>query len=193
MKKLMRLSYVVVAVAAAVIAGCKSSKPTTGVTSTEKELNIYCSGPEYFTTKDFFRANAVGASSQIEIAKEKSLTIARGQLAASIETTVKSVTDNYLNSRSLNNKEEAESRFEQLNRQVVDQTLRGIKTLCEKQTQDTATGQFKYYVAIELSAADLVSKYNESLSKDDKLKIDYDYEKFKDTFNQEMEKRAKGN
>jgi molecular chaperone DnaK (HSP70) len=35
--------------------------------------------------------------------------------------------------------------------------------------------------------------YNERLSKDEKLKIDYDYEKFKDTFNKEMEKKAQGN
>jgi hypothetical protein len=44
-----------------------------------------------------------------------------------------------------------------------------------------------------LSAADLISKYNERLSKDDQLKIDYDYEKFKDTFNQEMDKMSKKN
>jgi hypothetical protein len=33
-----------------------------------------------------------------------------------------------------------------------------------------------------------VLKYNENLSKDERLKIDYDYEKFKDTFDKEMEK-----
>ncbi len=189
MKKSNFLAYTVVLVIA-VVMGCKGPK-TTSVSSTEKEINIFCSGPEYFTNKEFFRANSVGASNQIEIAKEKALTQARGQLAASIQTTVKSVTDNYLNSRSLNNKEDAESRFEQLNRQVVDQTLTGITTKCEKQTFDSATGQYKYYVAIELSATSLVSEYNERLSKDEKLKIDYDYEKFKKTFDEEMAKRSK--
>jgi hypothetical protein len=34
----------------------------------------------------------------------------------------------------------------------------------------------------------LVATYNERLSKDERLKIDYDYEKFKETFDKEMEK-----
>jgi hypothetical protein len=52
----------------------------------------------------------------------------------------------------------------------------------------TKEGTYKTYIAIELSADDLVKKYNERMSTDDKLKIDYDYQKFKDTFDKEMEK-----
>jgi len=48
----------------------------------------------------------------------------------------------------------------------------------------------KTYVAIELSADDLVKQYNSRLSTDDKLKVDYDYEKFKNTFDKEMDKMA---
>ena len=80
-----------------------------------------------------------------------------------------------------------EERFESLNREVVDQTLSGITTLCEK-LMKTEQGTYKTYVAIELSAEQLVSKYNERLSKDERLKIDYDYEKFKETFEKEMAK-----
>jgi hypothetical protein len=54
----------------------------------------------------------------------------------------------------------------------------------------TKEGTYKTYIAIELSADELVSKYNERLSKDEKLKIDYDYEKFKETFNKEMDKMS---
>jgi len=90
----------------------------------------------------------------------------------------------------MNNREEVEERFESLNREVVDQTLSGIVTKCEK-LMKTKEGSYKTYVAIELSAEELVSKYNERLSKDDRLKIDYDYEKFKETFDKEMEKMGK--
>ena len=41
-----------------------------------------------------------------------------------------------------------------------------------------------------LSADDLVKQYNERLSKDERLKIDYDYEKFKKTFDDEMNKKT---
>jgi hypothetical protein len=55
----------------------------------------------------------------------------------------------------------------------------------------TKEGNYKTYVAIELSADELVKQYNERLSKDERLKIDYDYEKFKQTFDEEMAKRGK--
>ncbi len=57
----------------------------------------------------------------------------------------------------------------------------------------TGTGSYKTYIALELSASDLVSAYNEKLSKDERLKIDYDYEKFKETFDKEMDKMGKDN
>lgn len=184
MKKLKIYSLVLVALAAVVISGCsKKSKLPKG----ETEINIPCSGSDYFTNSKFFRANSLGESMDLVAAKKKALSNARGELAASIQTTVKGVTDNYLNSREMNNKEEVEERFEQLNREIVNQKLEGIKTICEKQVK-TADGTYKTYIAIELSADDLVSSYNERLSKDDRLKIDYDYEKFKETFEKEMEK-----
>jgi hypothetical protein len=87
----------------------------------------------------------------------------------------------------MNNKEEVEERFEQLNREIVDQKLTGLKTICEK-LMKTESGNYKTYIAIELSADELVATYNERMSKDERLKIDYDYEKFKETFEKEMEK-----
>ncbi len=189
MKNLIRLSSAVVLVAAVVFAGCKSKQP---IPSGEKEVVVPCSGPEFFTTSKVFRANSIGESMDQVTSKKKALTNARNELAQSIQTTVKTVTDNYTNSRAANKREDLEQRFEQLNREVVEQTLQGVRTICEKLVQ-TKEGNYKTYIAIELSADDLVKSYNERLSKDDKLKIDYDYEKFKDTFNAEMDKKKNGN
>jgi hypothetical protein len=61
--------------------------------------------------------------------------------------------------------------------------------ICEKLVQ-TKAGTYKTYIAIELSANELVSKYQERLSKDERLKIDYDYEKFREVFENEMKKRG---
>jgi hypothetical protein len=171
------------ALAALMVTGCKSKKLPKG----ESEVNIPCSGSDFFTNNKFFRANSLGESMDLAASKKKALANARGELAASIQTTVKAVTDNYLNSREMNNNEEIEERFEQLNREIVNQKLLGLKTICEQQVK-TSDGTYKTYVAIELSADDLVASYNERLSTDDRLKIDYDYEKFKETFNEEMEK-----
>jgi len=184
MKKLSISSFVLFAVAAMMMFGCKSKQK---LPKGETEINIPCSGSDFFTNNKFFRANSLGESTDLVASKKKALSNARGELASSIETTVKAVTDNYLNSREFNNKEEVEERFEQLNREIVNQRLQGIKTICEKQVK-TSDGTYKTYVAIELSADELVSSYNERLSHDERLRIDYDYEKFKETFEKEMDK-----
>lgn len=186
MKKLNYVSLVVL-IAVALMAGCKGKEKAP---SGEKEVVVPCSGSDYFTTAKFFRANSIGESQDQVTSKKKALTNARNELAQAINTTVKTVTDNYVNSREMNNKEEVEERFESLNREIVDQTLSGIVTKCEK-LMKTEQGTYKTYVAIELSAEELVSKYNERLSKDERLKIDYDYEKFKETFEKEMDKMSK--
>lgn len=184
MKKLTKLSFILIAVAALLIAGCKSKEK---LPQGEQEIIVPCSGPDYFTNNKYFRSNSIGESQDQVTSKKKALTNARNELAQSIQTTVKTVTDNYVNSREMNNKEQVEERFESLNREVVDQTLSGVRTLCEKLVK-TEQGTYKTYVALELSADELVAKYNERLSKDEMLKIDYDYEKFKDTFEKEMAK-----
>ena len=168
-------------------ADAEAAKPPGG----ETEVKVLCSGPEFFTDDKVFRANNLGESMDQATAKKKAMANARADLASAISTQIKGVIDNYVNSREMNNKEEVGERFEGLTREVLDQKLSGVKTICEKVMKVDATGNFKTYVAIELSAQDLLSAYNERLSKDDRLRIDYDYEKFKETFDKEMEKLNK--
>ncbi len=162
----------------------EAAKPPSG----ETEIKVMCSGPEYFTDDKNFRANNLGESMDQATAKKKALANARADMASAINTQIKGVVDNYVNSRELNNKEEVAERFEGLTREVLDQRLSGTKTICEKMMRVDGTGNYKCYVAIELSAQDLLSAYNERLSKDERLRVDYDYEKFKETFDKEMEK-----
>jgi hypothetical protein len=189
MKATLKNAAILVVIAAAAVAGCKGKEKTP---KGETEVVIPCSGPDFFTTNKVFRANSSGESMDMNVAKQKARSNAEGELARSIQVTVKAVTDNYVNSREMNNKEEVEERFESLNRQVVDQTLQGIRIICEKNMK-TQSGTYKTYLALELGADELLKKYNERLSTDERLKIDYDYEKFKDTFDKEMEKRKSGN
>lgn len=176
----------------ALIMSCRSSQPSVQPPSAslpegETEVIIPCSGPEYFTSGDVFRANSVGESIDLSISKRKAMTNARTQLAASIQTTVKTVTDNYVNSTESNNKEQVEERFESLNREVVNQELRGIRKICERYYH-TPEGKYKTYVAIELSAQELVSAYHQRLQNIQGLTVDYDYEQFKKTFEAAMQK-----
>ncbi|MBK7382127.1 MAG: LPP20 family lipoprotein [Flavobacteriales bacterium] len=182
------------AMLAVAVTGCKSKKKAAEAApppSGEVEVKVECSGPEFFTDNKVFRANALGESMDQATAKKKAMSNARADLAAAINTRVKAVVDNYVNSREMQNREEVGERYESLAREVVDQQLTGVKTICEKTMRVSATGNYKTYVAIELSAQELLSAYNERLSSDERLRVDYDYEKFKETFEKEMEQMKK--
>jgi hypothetical protein len=175
------------------LTACKKKKEvvSTPPPNGEVEITVFCSGQEYFTNDKAFRQNAVGESMDQMTAKNKALSAARGLLAADISTQIKRVIDNYVNSREMNNREEVAERYEGLSREVVDQQLKGVKTICERQVRVGGNGNYKTYIAIELSAQDLLSAYNERLSSDERLRIDYDYEKFKETFEAEMNNMKK--
>jgi hypothetical protein len=176
---------------AVVISGCKSKEKAASTKDQgETLIEVYCSGPEFQSNNEYFRASQVGESVDQATAKKKAMSNTRADLAAAIETQVKGVIDNYVNSREMNNLEEAEERFESLTREVINQKLTGVKTICEKTTK-TSSGNYKTYLALELAGDELMNAMNERLSQDDKLKIDYDYEQFKKTFDAEMEKMAK--
>ena len=172
-----------------IIGGCKSKEKAVKDPG-ETLIEVYCSGPDYQANSEYFRANQVGESLDQATAKKKALSNARADLASSVETTIKGVVDNYVNSRELNNTEEVEERFESLTREVINQKLTGVKTICEKTTK-TDDGNYKTYIAIELAGDELMNSMNERLSNDAKLKIDYDYEQFKKTFEEEMNKLEK--
>ena len=167
--------------------GCKGSKQAQKAPAGETEVKVLCSGPEYFTTKEFFRANAVGESTDQATSGKKARSNAKGQMAGDINSLMKIVTDNFVNSLESNNQETVREKFTSNIRTVVEQKLSGIKTICERLTR-TPEGKYKTYKAVELSASDLVATVNRKLSNDEELRVEYDYQKFLKIFNEEMDK-----
>jgi hypothetical protein len=170
------------------MSSCGSAeKAVTTKAQGEELIEVYCTGPDYQSDKNYFRASAIGESLDQMVSKKKAGTNARAELATLIQSTIKGTIDNYVNSTELNNVEQVEERFEGLTREVINQQLNNIKVICEKQTR-TGENKYKTYIALEMSAKDLEEAINQKLSQDDKLKVDYDYEKYKETFNAEMQK-----
>lgn len=191
MKSIMMRSFawlMIIALPMAIMPGCKSSKKAAQTSvPDETEVVRYCYGPEYQSDKEHFRASATGESMDQMMSEKKAVTEARSKMAAQIETLVKTVTDNYGKSGEMNGKEELMKRYETLTREVVNQKLSGTIEICNKQTK-TKTGNYKTYVTLELGGPDVLSALNSKLSNDEMLKIDYNYEKFKKTFEEEMNK-----
>lgn len=151
-------------------------------------VNNYCAGEkEFMSTSNLFRASASGESLDQMVSKKKAMSNVKAQLAGLIQTTMKGVTDNYVKSSEANNVEGLEERFEGNTREVINQVLANVRVICEKQTK-TAEGNYKTYVCVEVSADDIAKGVGNRLSADKELKIDYDYEKFKKTFDEEMKK-----
>lgn len=170
---------------------CKKKKKTVETPKPKGEVLIteYCSGDQYMSTKEAFRSTATGESMDRETAKKKARSNAQSELAKTINSTMKIVGDNYVNSTEFNNKEEVTETFQEMARTVVDQEIRGAVEICEKLTQ-REDGTYVSYVALELSGQKIADSYNQGLSQNEKLKADYNYEKFKETFEKEMEKMA---
>ena len=92
MKRFTYSTLVLVLLGGVFMIGCKGKEK---VPKGETEVSVPCSGSDFFTTNKFFRANSIGESQDQVTSKKKALANARAELAASIQTTVKAVTDNY--------------------------------------------------------------------------------------------------
>jgi hypothetical protein len=169
-----------------VASSCGTSKK---VANSEDEVLVttYCSGDDYNSTAKAFRFTGIGQSMDMMTAKKKAMSEARAGLAASINTKVKSVVDNYVKSGNFNNKEELLQNYEGINREVVNQNLSGVTVICEKMTK-TRDGNYKSYVCLELGGSEILQSINNKATSNEMLKVDYNYEKFKKTFEEEMSK-----
>jgi hypothetical protein len=164
----------------------KRKKATQEVVGTEIR-SLPCQGPRYTTDDKFFRASQIGTSSDISLAKEKALTLAKQVLAGSIQTQMRSVTDRYVNEREIGNRADFSQKFENLTREVIDQTLTDIRTACEQLTQ-IEDGRFRCFIALEINKQDLLNGINNRISRQELIQLEYDKSQFERIFNEEMRK-----
>jgi len=168
-----------------IVISCKGPKKLEKETGME-EITLPLSGKEYQSDKEYFRAKASGKSPDISTAKKIALNNAKSEVAGLINTRIKTVTDNYVNQRSLAEAQDFESKFESLTREVVNQQLSDVRIIGEKLFKKDKT--YEYWVAIEVSKQAILDGINNNISKNQKLAIDYDKKKFEEIYNQEMQK-----
>ena len=77
--------------------------------------------------------------------------------------------------------------YEGVSREVVTQSLSCTMVICEKMML-TKSGTYKSYVCIELGGSEILQSLNNRMTNNEQLKVDYNYEKFKKTFDAEMSK-----
>lgn len=193
--KLLRVSSMFLFVGALVMImpACKSSKNVAKpVSEGMQEITVPLSGKEYQSTKELFRAKSVGKSPDIATAKKIALTNAKAELAGLITTTIKSVTHNYTNQRSVADAQDFENKFDNLTKEIVAQQLNNVSIIGEKVFKDKA-GTVEYWVAVEMATESVISGLESRISQDKKLQIDYDKKKFEEATKAEFEKMEAGN
>ncbi len=171
------------------VTGCKSKEKV----STNSEVgtileNLPCEDAGK-SDKNFYRASAMATSSDLSLAKEKALLLAKQRLVTLINSNTKSVTDRYVNEREMGEASKYEQKFENLTREVADETLQNIVVACEKASV-LDSKKYRAFIAIEVNKKELLEGINKKLTNNAKLQVDYDKKKFEEIFNQEMEKMA---
>ena len=186
-KKLLGIGLMFLSLVAS-MSSCKSKEKATKKTSKSEVGKILDALPceeEGRSNKKFFRATGMATSSDLALAKEKALLNAKQRIVTLINSNTKTVTDRYVNEREFGEASEFEAKFENLTREVADETITNLVVTCEKASV-LDNGKYRGFVAIEVDKEDVLNGINTKLSNQAKLQVDYDKMKFEQIFNDEM-------
>jgi hypothetical protein len=179
-----KISFVLIT--AMMTISCGSKKNIAQIHNDEVMRNLPCTEAGFFSNGLFFRATAIGESHDKTSARIKAFAAASHLLATNIKNTMKIAIDNYAKANEINNMAEVKENFKDVARNVVNRKLNTISEICEKETKSSYTYTYKYSITIEISVNDIKSDLLKTLSQEQSLKEVYNYDKFKEAFEQEM-------
>ena len=152
-----------------VMASCGSEKSVTS--------NLPC--PDCQATTEVFKylgQHVATGDRQIQQARSMAANTARKELAAMIEATIKRVVDDYTSEYIDGENSEFKQRVQDISRTVIQQKVNGTPPTCEGTMPASTPGKSVL--------DDIASKIND----DEKLRTDFEYEKFKKVLEDEMSK-----
>ena len=165
-----------------VMASCGSEKQVAS--------NFPC--PDCKATTDVFRylgQHIASSDRQMQQARSMAANNARAELATMVNATVKRVVDNYTSEYINGNDSEFKSRLQDISRTVVSQLLTGTPVTCEGVMPSTSTpGATICFACVELTGKSVLDGIASKVSNDEKLRTDFEYEKFKQVLDDEMSK-----
>lgn len=192
MKKLISTFASLILISLVIISPSCKSKKATSIQKENKstEITVPFSSKEYYSDKETFRAKSNGNSIDIATAKKIATQNAKSEMAGMIQTTIKKVTDQYTQQRTIDNQQNFNNKFEELAREVTNQKLIDVKIIGEKLFKEI-NGTYTYWLVIEANKQDILIGIQSNISSQKKLDQDYDKKKFEEIFNSEMEKLQK--
>lgn len=164
-----------------VMASCGSGKKVAS--------NLPC--PDCKATAEVFRylgQHVATGDRQMQQARSMAANNARTQLATMVDATVKSVIDNYTNEHISGENSEFSQRVQEIARTVVNQQLKGTPVVCEGTMPGSQPGNIICFACVELTGKSVLDGIASQISNDEKLRTDFEYEKFKKVLEEEMSK-----
>ena len=157
-----------------------------------ESVELPCTGTSYMSDKKHFRATGIQTSAMEAGALKSAVAQAKSQIANDISVRVQNVLQNYNKIVGVEDTNTTTQAFEDMSKQVANTVLNGTKTICQKFVRVTEEGpnkgKYKAYVTQEIDADAIYNEVSTRVSKNDQAKVEYDYEKFKEVFEMEMEK-----
>lgn len=150
------------------------------------EVNIPLSGAEYQSDNEYYRAVQTGESINMSMAKKVALQNARQELAAAIKADLSQVIENYAKNQTVGTANDYQDQYQELAYTVIEQQLVGASVAGEKMYKK-ADGKYQYNVCLQLSKEELKNKVAEKISADEELKLEFDLDRFRKVYNEQME------
>ena len=154
------------------------------------EVTIPCAKDGY-SDKTYFRASSSGQSKDLATSREKALLMTKQRLASLISSTLKSVTERYVNEMDAADATEFSQTFENMTRDVVKQQLVDIRVICEK-TGKKDNGSYETFIAIEVEKDAIYNGIDKGITNNKKMEVLYDKDRFAKTYEEEMNKMGEG-
>lgn len=180
----------IIGITISLFTSCGSSKKgseTTTVEDTRTEIIDPCK--EYSkNTEGMIRATASAISPNHQFAKEKAMAAAKNIISQKVSVTVNGLFVNYVNEYDVKNEQEFSAKTQAITKQLTDQALIGLNSTCQKDYK-LSSGDYEIYIGLELPIENIGKSIFDNISKDDKIKLDYDYDKFKEEMQKELEKQ----
>lgn len=184
MKNKRQFITIMIAAIAFAITSCGGSKPVSVVELNEEvEVSVPCG--DYYTDATFFRGQGIGQSKDLNTAREKARMAANTELAGSMSTWIKQLSERYVNDAGQNPADYSEI-FESLTRQKVDEQISNIIVVCNNIVK-TKDNMYRVYLAVEADRKNVFESFDKSFAADSKLRTLYDKERFRKVFDEEMD------
>lgn len=137
--------------------------------------------------KEYYRELGEGEDTKRNVARLAAVKMAQSMMRERLAHSVKGLSTDY---SKMVNKSGKDSDMEQIIEgemmNVVDATLNDADNPCERWSQDRS-GRYHVYYVIEIKKNDLVDKFADAISNNDKLRAEYDREKFRQFAKEYME------